>query len=167
MRLKKKDAEEKKDDKPVVKKEVKTFEKKAELSDKVIIGRDVADSETKDVRKKWEAGHRCDDGHYVRSYSEMLIDNWLYHHKYVHAYEKKVFMPSLPDEVVLSDFYLPEGDVYIEFWGKDDGAYNMRRERKLQLYSENNYKVINIEPDEIKILGDILQRKIFDFIKKK
>ena len=137
------------------------------LSSKVIIGKDVIDNETKDVRKKWEAGNLCDDGHYVRSYSEMLIDNWLYHNGYLHAYEKKVFMATEPDEVVLSDFYLPKGDVYIEFWGKDTEKYNMRRERKLQLYKDNNYEVISIEPDDIKILGDILQRKIFDYIKHK
>jgi len=97
----------------------------------------------------------------------MLIDNWLYHNGYLHAYEKKVFMATEPDEIVLSDFYLPKGDVYIEFWGKDTDKYNMRRERKLQLYKDNNYKVISIEPDEIKIIGDILQRKIFDYIKTK
>ena len=161
---KEKDIEEKKVEKPVEKPKTKS---KTDFCDKVIIGKDIVDSETKDVRKKWEAGHRCDDGHYVRSYSEMLIDNWLYHNKYVHAYEKKVFMETEPDEVVLSDFYLPQGEVYIEFWGKDDEKYNMRRERKLQLYKDNGYKVINIEPDEIKILGDVMPRKVFDYIKRR
>jgi len=40
-----------------------------------------------DIRKMWPAEHHCDDGHYVRSMGELLIDNWLYHHKYVSHFE--------------------------------------------------------------------------------
>lgn len=138
----------------------------SEFSNKAAIASNAVDSETKDIRKKWEASNLCDDGHYVRSYSEMLIDNWLYYNGYLHAYEKKVFMRTEPDEIVLCDFYLPKGNVYIEFWGKDTEEYNMRRERKMKLYEENNYRVISIESDDIKVLSDILQRKIFDYIKE-
>jgi hypothetical protein len=136
------------------------------LSNQVKIRDKKIDSESKDIRQKWVANNLCDDGHYVRSISEMVIDNWLYNNGYLHAYEKKVFMASNPDETVLCDFYLPEGNVYLEFWGKDDDSYNMRRARKLKLYNDNRHNVISIEADEIKIIGDILQRKIFDYIKK-
>ena len=40
-----------------------------------------------DYRKKWPAAYRCEDGHYVRSKNEQLVDNWLYHHNICHAYE--------------------------------------------------------------------------------
>ena len=38
-----------------------------------------------DIRKMWSAEHHCDDGHYVRSLGELLIDNWLYHHRYLYT----------------------------------------------------------------------------------
>ncbi|GAI86234.1 unnamed protein product, partial [marine sediment metagenome] len=88
-----------------------------------------------DYRKQFQADLLCEDGHYVRSYSEMLIDNWLYNNRVIHAYEKSVFMATDPDAVVLSDFYIPDGDVYIEFWGlNDDEKYLKRKEMKQKLY---------------------------------
>lgn len=80
-----------------------------------------------DFRKQFLAEHQCEDGHYVRSYSEMLIDNWLYNHGIIHAYEKSVFMATDPDAVVLSDFYIPKGKVYIEFWGLKEEANYIKR----------------------------------------
>ena len=120
-----------------------------------------------DYRKQWLAEHQCDDGHYVRSYSELLIDNWLYNNGYVHAYEKSVFMMTEPDAVVLSDFYLPDGDVYIEFWGlNDDQRYLARKEKKIKMYNDNNLKFISLEEADVKRLNDIMPRKLFEYIKK-
>lgn len=120
-----------------------------------------------DYRKQWLAEHQCDDGHYVRSYSELLIDNWLYNNGYVHAYEKSVFMITDPDAVVLSDFYLPGGDVYIEFWGlNDDQRYLDRKAKKIKMYTENNLNLISLEEADVKRLNDIMPRKLFPFIKK-
>jgi len=103
----------------------------------------------------------------VRSYSELLIDNWLYNNGYVHAYEKSVFMMTEPDAVVLSDFYLPDGDVYIEFWGlNDDQRYLTRKEKKIQMYNDNKLKLISLEETDVKRLNDIMPRKLFEYIKK-
>ena len=38
-----------------------------------------------DFRLRFPAKYRCEDGHYVRSISETLIDNWLFSHKIVHC----------------------------------------------------------------------------------
>lgn len=119
-----------------------------------------------DYRKQWPAEHLCDDGHYVRSYSEMLIDNWLYHNGIVHAYEKSVLMNTQPDAIVLADFYIPEGDVYIEFWGlNDDQNYLERKEKKLKLYKENQLNLISLEEGDVKRLNDILPRKLREYLK--
>lgn len=120
-----------------------------------------------DYRKQWAATHQCDDGHYVRSYSEMLIDNYLYNNKIVHAYEKSVFMRSDPEAVVLSDFYVPDGNVYIEFWGlNDDQKYLARKEKKLKMYNDNNLNLISLEESDVKRLNDIMPRKLFEFTNK-
>ena len=44
-----------------------------------------------DYRKKREPVYRCDDGHYVRSKNEQLVDNWLYYHRICHGYEPMVW----------------------------------------------------------------------------
>ncbi len=69
-----------------------------------------------DYRKKWPADYRCEDGHYVRSKSEMLIDNWLYSHGICHVYEKAVFSIT-GSEQYICDFYVPYYDLYIEVFG--------------------------------------------------
>ncbi len=121
-----------------------------------------------DFRNKWPREHQCDDGHYVRSEAEKIIDDWLYRNNYVHAYEKSVYMDTEPNAVVLSDFYLPEGDVYIEFWGiEDNEKYNNRKETKIKLYDENKYNRIDLTMDDIKRINDIMPRKLGQFIKRR
>jgi hypothetical protein len=61
-------------------------------------------------RDKSRPEHRAQDGHYVRSKAEIIIDNWLYVSKIVHAYERKVPI----EEELCCDFYIPTGQVYIE-----------------------------------------------------
>jgi len=114
-----------------------------------------------DYRQKWPAEYQCDDGHYVRSPYELIIDNWLHHHNYKHEYEKSVFMKNAPDEIVLSDFYLPEENIYIEFWGiEENEKYKNRKEQKIKLYDENKLKRIDLTKNDIKRLNDILPRLI-------
>lgn len=122
--------------------------------------------ESTDIRKQWDAPHRCNDGHYVRSYSEMLIDNWLYDNGFVHAYEKKVFLLKNPEEKLLSDFYIPEGKIYIEFFGLDNVKYKARKEEKIRLYNNNNLNLICLEQEHIKILDDIMMPELYKFINK-
>lgn len=129
---------------------------------KVTISEVIKDSDG-DIRKKFEARFRCTDGHYVRSKAEMLIDNWLYEHRIAHAYEKKVYMPKNPDETVLSDFYLPEGKVFIEYWGMESEKYKKRKEVKISLYSTNGLNLISLEDEHISRLDDILPWEIGKF----
>ena len=83
-------------------------------------------NKTNNFREKFEAKHRTTDGHFVRSKSEMLIDNFLYTAGIVHAYER-----MLPiEEVVYCDFYLPSGNVYIEFWGLEEDPKYLERKKK-------------------------------------
>lgn len=112
-----------------------------------------------DYRNQWPRDIQCEDGHYVRSKGEKIIDDWLYHHNIVHAYEKSVYMKSNPNDIVLSDFYIPKGDVYIEFWGINDNPdYKERKKYKINLYNKNNYKRIDLEDTHINRIDDIMPR---------
>ena len=79
-----------------------------------------------DFRKKYPAKYRAQDGHYVRTKSEVIIDNWLYNHLIVHAYERKLPI----DEDVYCDFYVPQGKCYIEYWGMQNTEYLERKKKK-------------------------------------
>ncbi|MEN2767929.1 glycerol kinase [Ornithinibacillus xuwenensis] len=113
-----------------------------------------------DFREKYVAKHRTADGHYVRSRAEMLIDNWLYMSEIVHAYERKLPV----EEDVYTDFYLPVGKVYIEYWGlENDPKYIKRKEEKLNIYNKYGFNLIEIHDEDIQNLDDILPKKLLKF----
>jgi hypothetical protein len=110
-------------------------------------------SETTDFRNKFPAKHRATDGHFTRSKAEMLIDNWLYMFEVVHAYERKLPI----EEEVYSDFYIPTGKVYIEYWGyENDSKYLERKKIKQNIYKKYNLNLIELEDKDIQNLDDIL-----------
>lgn len=112
-----------------------------------------------DFRKRWPAQYRCDDGHYVRSKNEQLVDNWLYHHKICHAYEVLV-LDKTNNLTYVSDFYLPHLDTYMEIWGFETPEYLTRKERKKVAYKNNGMKLIEMTDAEIKILDDYLLKTV-------
>lgn len=107
-------------------------------------------------RKKFPANCRCDDGHYVRSRGEAMIDNWLYRNGIVHAYERKLPI----EEDVYSDFFIPNGNVYIEYWGMEQNQYLIRKEEKLKIYEKYQYNLIQIDNDSINLIDDILPKQL-------
>jgi len=117
-------------------------------------------SHSDNFREKFEAKHRTKDGHYVRSRAEVIIDDTLYDYGLVHAYEKKVPI----EEELYTDFYLPNGKVYIEFWGMEsDPKYVERKKRKLELYQKYELKLIELNDSDILNLDDYLPKKLLKF----
>lgn len=112
-----------------------------------------------DYRQKWPAKFRCDDGHYVRSKNEQLLDNWFFHHGICHAYEMLVVDKRTAKEYI-SDFFIPKLDTYIEVWGYETDEYLQRKERKIEVYCANNLKLLQMTDKEIKSLDDYLRRNI-------
>lgn len=112
-----------------------------------------------DFRKKWPAQYRCDDGHYVRSKNEQLVDNWLYHHKICHAYEVLV-VDKYSGISYVSDFYLPHLDAYMEIWGYETSEYLARKARKREAYKNKGLKLIEMTNAEIKVLDDYLLKTV-------
>lgn len=120
---------------------------------------DNALTEGQDFRKKFDALYRATDGHWVRSKAEMLIDNFLYTSGLVHAYERKLPI----EEDVVSDFYLPQG-IYIEYWGlESDKQYAARKKKKIEIYRQYNFKLIELTDKEVQNLDDHLPRLLLPF----
>lgn len=99
---------------------------------------------------------KCTDGCLVRSIGEVLIDNWLYSNNIKHQVEKKIPIPQLK----YCDWYLPDYDVYIEFWGDIHTKYPEARKIKEKLYQKNKLKLVNIEPEDTDNLDEILKSKL-------
>ena len=113
-------------------------------------------------RKKWKkrsTDHRCDDGHYVRSKNEQLIDNWLYYHNICHAYEPLV-IDNRNGKKYRPDFYLPQYKLLIEMWGYDNQGYILRSKRKIEAYRANNFNLLQMTLEEIKNLDDFLTESL-------
>lgn len=116
----------------------------------------------KDVgfRERFPAEFRATDGHFVRSRSEMLIDNWLYMAEIVHAYERKLPV----GEDVYCDFYLPAGKLYIEFWGmENDPKYAERMKVKQSVYAKCGFNLIDLNDEDVHNLDDILPAKLLKY----
>ena len=110
-----------------------------------------ANHQSTDPRQRYPAEYRTSDGHYVRSRAEVMIDDWLFNRHIAHAYERKLPV----EEDALCDFYLPQGNVYIEFWGKeDDPAYVRRMQKKQQIYKRHNLRLISLTDAELYRLDD-------------
>lgn len=120
----------------------------------------VAEPQADDPRQRYPAQYRTSDGHYVRSRAEWMIDDWLYNHHIAHAYERKLPVA----ENAISDFYLPQGNVYIEFWGKEDDAdYARRMREKREIYRRNGLRLISLTDAELYSLDDHMPRLLRDY----
>ncbi|MFX0031840.1 MAG: hypothetical protein ACFE8E_02765 [Candidatus Hodarchaeota archaeon] len=93
-------------------------------------------------RKNNTKNFKCLDGHIVRSKGELIIDNYLYILDIKHEYEKKI---KLLNYKVKCDWYLPEFDVYLEYWGFHGKNYLKRKKEKIKLYKKLKLKLISIE----------------------
>lgn len=117
--------------------------------------------DTDEFRKKHEAKYRTQDGHRVRSRAEAMIDDYLYNNGVAHAYERR--LPGI-DEEVISDFYIPAGKVFIEFWGMEENEkYQERKKKKLEIYADNNFNLIELKDKDIETIDDVLPRKLKKF----
>ncbi len=116
-------------------------------------------SDSKGFREKFPATLRTKDGHLVRSKSEIIIDNWLYDSKIVHAVERKL----QTEEEVYCDWWIPTGKVYIEYWGLEDPKYLARKEKKILIYEKYGLKLIQLSEKDISNIYDVLPAKLRDY----
>lgn len=107
-----------------------------------------------DPRRKYKAEYRCDNGVYVRSISELCIANWLYANRISFEYERAICVQNTGKKVHC-DFYLPDKDVYIEFWGmQQDQQYEKYKQWKEKMYLEKGLRLISLYPSDLKNFRD-------------
>ncbi|MFX0059645.1 MAG: hypothetical protein ACFE85_16885 [Candidatus Hodarchaeota archaeon] len=100
------------------------------------------------------------DGHIVKSKGELIIDNYLYLNGIQHIYEKKL---KIKGQKVKTDWYLPEYNAFIEYWGYYGKEYMKRKKEKLKIYRKAKLKLISVEN---RMFNDIYQN-LNKFLQKK
>lgn len=121
------------------------------------------ETDEKDFRKIHPAEIFCKDGHYVRSTFEKILDDWLYDNKIFHCYEKRKHFGEEANQCVISDFYLPENDLYIELWGNIDKRYAKRKAAKIEIYNREGLKLLQVEDYECKDIESTMDRNVIKY----
>ena len=84
-----------------------------------------------------------EDGHYLDSSYELILDSYLYSRNIPHQ------VHGIIDKKFGYRFDFKVGDIYVEIWGlsgNDYRGYDEKRKIKENLYSELDYELISIEP---------------------
>ena len=100
------------------------------------------------------------DGHNLNSPLETGVCDWLYLAQLAHAYRR-----ALPvEEVLLADFYVPEGNIYIDCWEADIPALAMSAKlHKREVYQSLKLRNIEVNAADIARLDEVLGRGLIAF----
>jgi DNA-directed RNA polymerase subunit RPC12/RpoP len=98
------------------------------------------------------------DGTVVQSDGERRIAEWLTVHGIAYRYDAKFRI--IGEFQIRPDFYLPELDVYIEYWGLDTPQYKMSMYKKQMLYQQEGKRLISVYPADLPRLGSLLAGKL-------
>jgi hypothetical protein len=103
-------------------------------------------------------------GTLVQSDGERLIADWLSAHSIAYRYDERFRI--LNGHAVRPDFYVPELDLYIEYWGMDTADYKIGMLKKQQLYQQEGKRVISLYPADKPRLDSVLRTKLglFGFV---
>ncbi len=98
------------------------------------------------------------DGTVVQSDGERRIAEWLTAHGLAYRYDAKFRI--IGEFQIRPDFYLPELDVYIEYWGLDTPQYKMSMYKKQTLYQQEGKRLMSVYPADLPRLGPLLAAKL-------
>lgn len=101
---------------------------------------------------------RAKNGTWVQSDGERLICEILDDEKICYRYDERFRI--LDGYAIRPDFYLPEFDVYIEYWGMDTADYKIGMLKKQQLYQQQVKRLISLHPDDKPRMHEKLMEKL-------
>ena len=104
---------------------------------------------------------RAKDGTLVQSEGERLIAEWLSANNIRYRYDERIKI--IQGYSVRPDFYLPEFDVYIEYWGMDTIDYKIGMLMKQKLYQQEGKRLISLYPEDKNELDSVLGKKLKAF----
>jgi len=100
-------------------------------------------------------------GTLVQSDGERLLADWFSRHGIAYRYDERFRI--LSGHAIRPDFYLPELDVYVEYWGMDTADYKIGMFKKQQLYQQEGKRLISLYPADKPRLDTVLRTKLSFF----
>ena len=101
---------------------------------------------------------RAKDGTLVQSVGERLICEILAAENINYRYDERFRI--LNGYAIRPDFYLPEFDLYIEYWGMDTADYKIGMLKKQKLYQQQGKKLISLYPTDKPNMRTVLLSKL-------
>lgn len=101
---------------------------------------------------------RTKDGTWVQSDGERRIAEILAAETIRYRYDERFRI--LDGYAIRPDFYLPEYDVYIEYWGMDTADYKIGMLKKQKLYQQQGKKLISLYPKDKPQMKEVLLEKL-------
>lgn len=98
------------------------------------------------------------DGTIVQSEGERRIADWLTTRGIAYRYDTKFRI--IGEFQIRPDFYLPELDVYVEYWGLDTPQYKMSMYKKQMLYQQEGKRLVSVYPKDLSALDALLSAKL-------
>jgi len=116
-----------------------------------------------DTRVELQKTIEAADGTFVQSDGERKIAEYLARHELVYRYDERIRI--IDGYAVRPDFYLPEFDVYIEYWGMATVDYKIGMLKKLKLYQEQGKRLISLYREDKPDLEAVLTRKLSRYLR--
>jgi len=107
---------------------------------------------------------RAKDETFVQSDGGRRIAEWLSANNIACRYDERFRI--IEGTAVRPDFYLPEFDVYIEYWGMDTADYKIGMLKKQKLYQQASKKLISLYPEDKKNPDAALRQKLEKYTEK-
>lgn len=101
---------------------------------------------------------RTRDGTLVQSKGERRIAEWLSARNIAYRYDERFRI--IDGYAIRPDFYLPEYDVYIEYWGMDTADYKIGMLKKQKLYQETGKRLVSVHFKDYEHIEAVLGRKL-------
>ncbi len=101
-------------------------------------------------------------GTLVQSDGERIISDYLHAHGISFRYDERIRL--IEGYAIRPDFYLPEHDVYIEYWGMDTLDYKIGMMKKQKLYQQEGKRLISLYFSDKCRLTEILEDKLSRFM---
>lgn len=99
----------------------------------------------------------------VQSRGEKRIGDWLAARGIAYRYDERIMIAG--GDRIRPDFYLPEYDLYIEYWGMDTKEYMLNRRKKQILYQRERKKLISVSFRDFERLEEVLAEKLSHHIR--
>lgn len=106
---------------------------------------------------------RAKDGTLVQSDGERRVADYLNAHSIAYRYDERIRI--VEGCAIRPDFYLPEFDVYIEYWGMDTADYKIGMLKKQKLYQQQGKRLLSLHFSEKDRLEETLTAKLDRYIR--